>query len=159
MKHACRIVTVFVLGAGIVTAVAAYHHFDGHDWRFQGMHGWHDTPVERQARMVERVSGALQLDAVQQSRLERLLDELWRVRNDLRGDQGTLRANLVTLLSPPSLDRQQALVLVTDALQRVEQRAPATIDALAGFTDSLSPVQKATLLDWLQRHDRERFGY
>ncbi len=133
MKRSSKILVaaalVLVVG-GTAAAVAKQSY-----WRF-GPDG---------AAFVQRLSEELKLDEQQSTQLESLRQLAVRLRGESRAGRDQHREQVLTLLSAPTLDQQEALRLLSEKTDTVTQRAPEVIAALAAFTDSLSAEQKGRI--------------
>lgn len=133
-------VTLLVSGAALAGRAGCFgpggiqqHWFDG------------PTPEERAGWMTERISKKLELDPAQRAKLEELKTTLLSIRSDVGEERQKARESMLALLDAPALDRQKVLQMVDAKMQKVHDKAPEVVDAIAGFTDSLNPSQKQFL--------------
>lgn len=119
--------------------------------------GWHNTSeqdrAEFRARMVERVSSKLELDASQRAKLVTLSEKVQAQRAALRGG-GDPRAEFRAVFAGAKLDQERAKKLVEDKTAAVQAGSPEVIAAAADFFDSLSPEQQQKVRDFMDRTRR-----
>ncbi len=143
MKRRTRNLLVVLL---VVTAAGAALHYK--------FGGGIDARAER---FIERVDAELNLDDVQLSALRALKSDLAGLRREMRSGRDEDISRLVELVTAATLDQQALLDLVQEKTRAINERAPAIVAALAGFTDGLSPAQKAILREEIaERRERIR---
>ena len=124
-------------------------------------HGWSGASdqdrAEFRARMVERVSGKLELDVSQKQKLTVLTEKLQAQRTALRGG-GDPRAEFRSLFAGAKLDQERAKKLVEDKTAAVQAGSPEVIAAAADFFDSLNPAQQQKVRDFMERGGRRWRG-
>jgi Spy/CpxP family protein refolding chaperone len=134
------------LVAGSLTGCGAYRHG-----------GWHNASeqdrAEFRARMVERVSSKLELDASQKAKLVTLSEKIQAQRAALRGG-GDPRAEFRALFAGAKLDQERAKKLVEDKTAAIQAGSPEVIAAAADFFDSLNPEQQQKVRDFMDRGRR-----
>lgn len=109
-----------------------------------GEDGW----AEGRARMVERISDRLGLNAEQKVKLDALADAMSEQRMTLRGDNG-LAADLGAVIAGRTFDRAKAQSLVEQKVAAVQAHSPTVLDRMAAFYDSLTPPQQQKVRDRL----------
>lgn len=139
--------TLFGLfGASLVLGVAACgHRHDG---------GWQASAEEQakfRGKMIERVSGKLDLDAAQKAKLGVLADKLQAQRAAVVGSTADPRAAMQALVAGDKFDRTRAQSLLNEKLQAVQTGSPEVIAAMGDFYDSLNPDQQQKVRDFMQR--------
>lgn len=122
----------------------------------RGSGGWsEERAAEVRTKIVERISGKLELDAAQRSKLDVLADEISAQRKALRGDSADPRADFKALIAGDKFDRAKAQALLDQKTVAVQGQAPKVLSALADFYDSLTPVQQQQVRERLdKRHGR-----
>jgi Spy/CpxP family protein refolding chaperone len=124
-------------------------------------HGWSgDSEQDRaefRARMVERVSSKLELDATQKQKLQVLTEKIQAQRAALRGG-GDPRAEFRALFAGAKLDQERAKKLVEDKSAALQAGSPEVIAAAADFFDNLNPAQQQKVRDFMDRARRWRRG-
>ena len=136
--------------AAIAAAVA--HPGGGHDeggWcPHEGGPGHHAVDpaqaekhhAERQARMADRISDALVLDASQKTKLTTLLKTWHEARQAQRpADPGQ---SMQALIAGDKFDQAAAKAMVDQRSEAMRSRSPEVIKAAAAFFDSLRPEQQ-----------------
>jgi protein CpxP len=122
-------------------------------------HGWsaasEQDRAEFRARMVERVSGKLELDASQKQKLTVLTEKIQAQRAALRGG-GDPRSEFRALFAGARLDQERAKKLVYEKTAAVQAGSPEVIAAAADFFDSLNPAQQQRVRDFMERGRRWR---
>ena len=116
-------------------------------------HGSGTESAEFRARMVERVGGKLELDAVQKQKLAALADTLQAQRAALRGN-GDPRAQFKALFAGDKLDQAGATRLVEEKTSALRARSPEVIAAAADFFDHLRPDQQQKVRAFMDRGRR-----
>lgn len=119
--------------------------------------GWHGgTPAEQaeaRARMVDRVARHLSLDEAQRAKLAVVAEKLAEQRSALVAG-GDPRTELAALVAGAQFDRTKADGLLKAKTGAVQDKAPAVINALADFYDSLKPEQQQQVRDFMARAGR-----
>lgn len=121
--------------------------------------GWGGDPAEFRARMVERVGGKLDLDAVQKQKLDVLAEKLQAQRTAMRdaGGAGGTRSQFQSLFAGARLDQAGASKLIDEKMAAVRSGSPEIIAAAADFFDNLNPAQQQKVRDFMNRGAR-RWG-
>ncbi|MCB1756904.1 MAG: periplasmic heavy metal sensor [Gammaproteobacteria bacterium] len=113
--------------------------------------GWrHHDENAMAERISSRVTRKLDLDDSQQANLDSLIAQVQTSRKIISADREGNKTLLITLLQADTLDQQSLLELISGKTAAVDNQAPAVVEALAAFTDSLSPQQREKLLERLQ---------
>jgi protein CpxP len=115
--------------------------------------GWHGDAAEFRAKMVERVSGKLELDAVQKQKLGVLAEKLQAQREAMRGG-GDPRGQFRQLFAGSKLDQAGAARLVEEKTAVVKSGSPEVIAAAADFFDNLNPEQQQKVREFMDRRGR-----
>ena len=123
-------------------------------------HGWGGAQVSAEdaskwrERLLERAGKELQLDEAQQQKLGVVFDKMREQRNALVGSTTNPRAELRSLVSGERFDKARAQALIDEKTNAIRAGSPGTIDALAGFYDSLKPEQQAKLREFMDKRGR-----
>jgi len=122
----------------------------------RGPGGWsEERGADMRARMVERISDKLELDAAQRSRLDVLAEAISAQRKAFRGDSADPRADFKAVIAGEKFDRARAQALLDQKTAAVQSHAPRVLTALADFYDSLTPAQQQQMRERLdKRHGR-----
>ena len=112
-----------------------------------------EDQVQMRGKIIERVSGKLDLNADQKQRLNVLADKLQEQRAALVGKSTDPRADVRALVAGDKFDRTRAQTLLTEKTAAVTSKSPEVITALADFYDSLTPAQQTKVREAMQgRH-------
>ncbi len=141
-RHTKAVLVVLVLVSA--AGGAAYHFLGG-------------GPAARADRVVARISDRLDLDANQRGRLDLLKSEVMALRAEARAGRADVLDQLVEVLLAPTLDQAELLDMLEQRTRTVRDRAPAVVETLAAFTDSLTPVQKSEIGELIASR-RQRWG-
>jgi Spy/CpxP family protein refolding chaperone len=114
--------------------------------------------VQWRERMLDRAARELSLDDAQKAKLAGLADAVKAQRNALVGSAADPRAELQALVAGAQFDRARAQALLEAKTGAVRDKAPAVLDAMAGFYDSLKPEQQQKVRDWMARGRHHGFG-
>jgi Spy/CpxP family protein refolding chaperone len=95
--------------------------------------------------MVQRVARKLDLNEVQQAKLQVVKTKILELREEASRRREANKQEVVSLLSEQLLDRGRAEALVATHTREIDAKAPELIAALADFYDSLTPQQQAHL--------------
>ena len=120
-------------------------------------HSWHGDSAEFRAKMVERVSDKLDLDAAQKQKLAVLADKMQAQREALRGGNDP-RAQFRQLFAGDKLDQAGAARLVEEKTAAVKSGSPEVIAAAADFFDNLRPEQQQKVREFMDRRGRGHWG-
>ena len=140
---------LFIAGGILLTAgVVACNH---------GMH--YGSAEERAEWMVQKVSKELELNETQQARLSEAADEFLDLRLAMRSDRTRLRADILSMLQQPVLDRDKANAIVDRQIAKLNTRSPVIIDAIGNFYDSLDDAQRAELRAFIEQKINHHHGH
>lgn len=118
-------------------------------------HGYGSMSAEDQAQMrgkiVEKVSGKLDLNAEQKQRLNVLADKLQEQRAALVGKTTNPRAEMQAIVAGDKFDRSRAQTLLTEKTAAITSKSPEVINAMADFYDSLTPAQQTKVREAMQK--------
>ena len=106
---------------------------------------------QMRVRMIGKAERELSLDAAQKAKLGLLADALQAQRSALMAGGAQPRAELQALVAGASFDRARAQALVEAKTGAVRDKAPAVVNAMADFFDSLQPAQQQKLRAFMDR--------
>ena len=138
-----------LFGASIVAGGLAACSSDGHHARHGAMTA--EKMAEMRGKIVERVSGKLDLNDAQKRKLNALADQLQAQRMALVGSMPDPRARVQALVAGDKFDRAQAQALLQEKTQAVQAHSPDVLNALADFYDSLDAGQQQKVRELMQR--------
>ena len=139
MKITKRTMTYLAGGVLLASAVTGCRH---------GMH--YGTAEERGEWMVQKVSSELELNDTQQARLAEVKDQFLDARRLMKANREQHRAEVLTMLSQPTFDRDKANAMVGQQIETVNTRAPVVINAIGNFWESLDADQRAELRAFIE---------
>ena len=146
--------TLFGLfGASLVLGVAACGHRHDGGWQASA-----EDQAKFRGKMIERVSGKLDLDAAQKAKLGVLADKLQEQRTALKGKTVSPRAEVEALVAGDKFDRTRAQALVTEKTAAITGKSPEVIAAAGDFYDSLTPAQQTKVREFMQKRGGWRRG-
>jgi periplasmic protein CpxP/Spy len=119
-----------------------------------GHHGgeWSAERVtEMRGKVIERVSGKLELNEAQKQKLGVLADEMIASRTAMRGQSADPRTEMKALIAGDKFDRARAQGLLEQKTQVVQGQGPKVIAAMADFYDSLNPAQQKQVRDKMEQ--------
>lgn len=131
-------------------------------WSAHRYHGyWGDKlsdseRAEMRARMVDKASRKLDLDAAQKAKLTLLGDALDAQRKAVKAQGGDAHAEVTAVLAGAQFDRARAQALVNAKTSAIRDASPAVISAAADFYDSLKPEQQQKVRSTLDRWGQHR---
>lgn len=120
-------------------------------------HSWPGDSAEFRAKMVERASDKLDLDAAQKQKLAVLADKMQAQREALRGGNDP-RAQFRQLFAGDKLDQAGAARLIDEKTAAVKSGSPEVIAAAADFFDNLRPEQQQKVREFMDRRGRGHWG-
>jgi Spy/CpxP family protein refolding chaperone len=109
-----------------------------------------EDAAQYRAKMVERVSSKLDLNAEQKQRLTVLADNLHEQRIALMGQTNDPRSEVKALVAGDKFDKARAQAMVTGKTAALQSKSPEVIAALADFYDSLNPAQQQKVRDFME---------
>ena len=139
MKLGKRTIILITSGVLLIGGVAACK---------RGMH--HGSAEERGEWIVEKASNKLELNADQKSKLIVVKNEFLDVRKTMRSDRDQTRADVLSMLKQPTLDREKMNSIVNQKIATINTRSPAIVDAIGNFYDSLDASQRAELSEFIE---------
>ena len=122
---------------------------DGPRWQASA-----EESAQFRGKMVERVSGKLDLNAEQKQRLTVLAEKLHAQRLALMGDKPNPRADIQALVAGERFDRARAQTLVAEKTAALTSQSPEVIAAMGDFYDSLNPAQQQKVREFMNRGRR-----
>lgn len=128
---------------GGLTACGHYHRGDG--WQLST-----EDQARHRAKMLERVTGKLDLNEDQKARLSVLADKLHEQRLALMGAGAGPRAQLQALVAGDKFESARAQALIGEKIQALNTKSPEVVAAMASFYDSLTPEQQAKVRAFMQ---------
>ncbi len=144
-----------LFGATIVLGGLAACGFRGeHHGEHHGGHGSAEDHARFRGKMIERVSGKLDLNADQKAKLGVLADKLQEQRTALVGKTVNPRAEVEALVAGDKFDRARAQALVAEKTAAVSGKSPEVIAAAGDFYDSLTPAQQTRVREFMQGRSR-----
>ena len=81
------------------------------------------------------------------------------MRRSLRSDRAQTRADVLTMLQEPTLDRDRANAIVARYVDKINTRSPRIIDAVGAFYDSLDDAQRAELIGFIEHKMEHHRGW
>lgn len=147
MKPWIRRTILSLFGATIVlgSLSACGHRHDGHGWQMSA-----EDQAKFRGKMIDRVSGKLDLNEDQKKRLGVLADKLAEQRVALMGKTTDPRAEMQALVAGDKFDKARAQALVSEKTAALNTKSPEVVAAMADFYDSLKPEQQAKVRDYMQ---------
>jgi Spy/CpxP family protein refolding chaperone len=146
MKRWLKRTLIGVFGASVLFgSLAACSH--------RGHHGWgmsDEDHARMHERLIDRVSGRLDLDETQKAKLGVVVERLHAGRQALRGTTDP-RADVQALVAGNTFDRVKAKALIDAKTAAVQTQSPEVIAAFGDFYDSLKPEQQQKVRDFMQR--------
>ena len=121
-----------------------------------GSHGRHggewsaERVTEVRAKVVDRISKKLELDATQKQKLDVLADQIIASRSAFRGKDTDPRTEIQAMVAGAKFDRARAQAMFEQKAQAVQGNGPKMISAFADFYDSLNPQQQQEVRDRMQ---------
>lgn len=130
MKKIAAIVITLITAGGIAAAGIAHAYGD---------------PEKRADRMIEKITGRLDLNEFQVLKLENLKTTVLAMREDMRDTRSEAGQTVEELLSSSQFDQQKALQLLDKPMTQVKSKMPEVIAAFAEFWNSLDVEQQAEI--------------
>ena len=153
MKPWLKRTLVGVFGASVLfgglAACSNRHHGYGHGWQALS----EEDAANMKAKVVDRISGKLELDDAQKAKLGVLADKLREQRNALVAG-GDPRAEFASVIAGATFDRAKAKTLVDAKTGAISTKSPEVIGAMADFYDSLKPEQQAKVREFMASRGR-----
>ena len=103
--------------------------------------------------MVHKLEKKLDLTDVQKMNLS-AIQEYVKTKHE-QNPHDEYKAMVKEMLSQPALDQGKAMTMIEDKMQQMRTSAPEMISKIAAFTDSLTPEQRAELMEMM---DKRGFG-
>ena len=148
-KSLIGLASVTVLLGGLTACGSRGHHGEG----------WSAERVsEVRGKVVDKISGKLDLDEAQKQKLATLADQIIASRTAFRGDGADPRSEFKALIAGEKFDRSAAQALLDQKTQAIQGNAPQTINALADFYDSLNPEQQKQVRERLEKRGHGWWG-
>lgn len=119
-----------------------------------GHQGWNMSAEDQakfKTKMVDRISGKLDLNEDQKKRLGVVADKMHEQRLALMGKSTDPRADLQALIAGPKFDVEKAQGLINDKAGAVTAKSPEVLAAFGDFYDHLTPEQQTKVRDFMNR--------
>ncbi len=149
-----KIAIVSIVSIGLVGAGSAVVFAKG---------GWHKGGDCHQSYLSKKIGKKLDLNDDQSTQLENLMTEFRDFRQSMFEDKDQMRNEIAAIVSASEFDRDQALALMVgkaqDKANLIAQEAPQLVDAMADFSDSLEPEQRAELAELVEKRLGHRWHH
>ena len=110
------------------------------------------SPEERADFMVNKIKNKLSLNGGQVERLEIVKNEILTFRQEMKADRNKIQVVISEMINQPKLDQERILSVVREKTQKINEKAPQMMVALAGFYDSLTPEQQKIIKEKVEDH-------
>lgn len=147
MKRSTKIIGAVVLSVSMITGATAFATYK------------QDFAQARADFMVSYVSDELSLNDSQTKQLELLTQKVMAVKNELKAESKPLHQDIENLIKADKFDQQQALEMLNNKTQMINQAAPEVITAIGNFLDGLSTAQKGEILEFLEKKSNKGHGW
>lgn len=111
----------------------------------------HSCPSDRADRMIRYVTDELKLTDAQQTLLVTIKDELAERRAEARKRRELAQPIIMEELQKDAIDQERLLNLYRESKPRMDDFAEYAVSRFAEFHASLSPEQKAILIEKIQK--------
>ena len=129
-------VTAIAVAIGVSGFAMAKHHGD--------MGGY----------MMYKLEKKLDLNESQMTNLKAIKEYMQAKRKEHHA-QMDYKTEIKAMLTQPSLDQAKIIGMMEDKMQQMRRNAPEMVSKVAAFTDSLTPEQRAELVEMM---DKRGFG-
>ena len=116
------------------------------------------SAAEKAEFVNDRISSKLELTEAQKFQLSSLTDDILGLADEIKEAKSGHKLLVQQLLSESTLDQAEALDIIHQTTQMINDKAPETIASLAGFLDSLDVAQKAELRDFVEQRMKHKHG-
>ena len=121
--------------------------------------GWSEEKIsEVRGKVVEKISGKLDLNADQKAKLGVLADEMIASRKALRGESANPRADMAALIAGDKFDRSKAQQMLEQKTTVLQGQGPKVVAAFGDFYDSLNPEQQKQVREKMERRGHGWWG-
>lgn len=110
-------------------------------------------------RMVKKMTKKLDLTEAQQANLQSLVDGMKEKRETKVESRKDSKTEMLSLLDGATLDQTKMLENINARIAERQEGATDMVAAVAQFTDSLTPEQRATLKSHLDSRGGRGFGF
>ena len=100
---------------------------------------------------MDRIAERLNLDDQQKVKLEAIHEAMRQARQEFRDERAGMLDEIVAQIKSDQLDQAKVLQLVEQRLARMNQAAPQVIAKVAELHATLTPEQKAKVVEHLDR--------
>ena len=104
--------------------------------------------------MMYKLEKKLDLNETQMTNLK-AVKEFMQARHKQHHEKNDYKAEIKAMLAQPALDQAKIIGMMEDKMQEMRTHAPEMISKVAAFTDSLTPEQRAELVEMM---DKRGFG-
>jgi protein CpxP len=142
--------------AAALTPLALAHGFGGHG----GLGGWHGGPVDPQRieRRVDHVLSDVGASAEQKQKVTSILQSAAQELEPLRAQHREARKQTRTLLSAPTINREQLESLRIEQMRLADGVSKRFTQALVDAAEVLTPEQRAALAKKMEERRARRHG-
>ena len=156
-----RVALALFTGTLLVGSLSACAHRPDGGMRSGAEGGMRNSPEEMakfRAKMVDRISSQLELNADQKTRLNTLADKLQEQRVAMRGKSPEPRTEMQALIAGDKFDRAKAQAMVGEKTSAITTKSPEVITALGDFYDSLNTTQQQKVREFAKRGHGRGWG-
>ncbi|WP_417546331.1 Spy/CpxP family protein refolding chaperone [Marinobacter sp.] len=109
--------------------------------------------------LAEKVSNELKFDQQQNDQWNQLLADLKQIRTSMSEKREATRTMIVEELKSDQLDEARLIVVLEQHQQAINESFRTLLPKINELHASLTPEQKETLMEWLEKHRERGHGF
>jgi Spy/CpxP family protein refolding chaperone len=106
--------------------------------------------------IIHKLDKKLDLSDDQVDRLKEIQSYAIAKRTTHKQHHDETKARMIALISSPNLDQTEVLAMMDEKMQTMRAEAPMAISKIAEFSDTLTDVQRAELLQMIEKMSKHR---
>jgi len=119
----------------------------------------HRSPEHRVEHMVEHATDRYDLSDEQRGKLQEVIDTAMAAGRQMHEAHAAKKQALMEMLVSDSFDKTLVKQTLEDAWANIDALSPAVIDKLAAFHASLTPEQRGTIAEDMEKHKRKHHHF
>jgi Spy/CpxP family protein refolding chaperone len=143
-KIILAVVITAAVTAGIIFGAQAFRHY------YYERHFW-GRPEKRAEYLVGKITKKLDLNAVQQEKLERIKTEILAKTKNFRKEGDSLRKEMRSLFTSDKLTKGMVDKFLKERRAKIDELRPFFVDKIIEFHNMLTPAQRGKFAGMIER--------
>lgn len=121
-----------------------------------GWNGRHHTPEEKIEYLKSKITEKLELNATQQTTLDRIAEEMLTEHEQMAGDHKEFKSKIIEILRQEQIEAEELQRLFATKKPMIDNMMHLASGHIAEFHNVLTPEQRETLISEMEAHKSRR---